>query len=252
MRCGAELSKGAQAYWDSEAKTVTCLACLRPDQASAVVDRGHAGASAGREWHRRHDAREARITQKYGRLSGLVLALSDDPQSTAAWAYGANGETALGALLDPLRHEGMAVLHDRRLPGSKANIDHLVVAPSGVFVVDAKNYRGRVERIDRGGWFTTDHRLYVGGRDKTALVAGMAKQVRAVQGVLASHFTVPVVPVICFVRSDWSLFASPLRFGNVHVLWPRALSKLLRTPGTLTTPQIGEIERQLALTLRAA
>ena len=64
--------------------------------------------------------------------------MSDDPHSTVAWAYGANGERALGNLLDPLRDEGLAVLHDRRIPGSKANIDHVVIAPWGVFVVDAK------------------------------------------------------------------------------------------------------------------
>jgi len=69
----------------------------------------------------------------------------------------------------------MSVLHDRRIPGARANVDHIVVAPWGVFVIDAKNYKGRVEKRDRGGFFSTDYRLYVGGRDKTALVAGMAK-----------------------------------------------------------------------------
>ncbi|MEO6532232.1 MAG: nuclease-related domain-containing protein [Pseudolysinimonas sp.] len=31
-------------------------------------------------------------------------------------------------------------LRDRRIPGSKANIDHVVRAPRGVFVIDAKRY----------------------------------------------------------------------------------------------------------------
>ena len=57
------------------------------------------------------------------------------------------------ALLDPLRDEGLAVLHDRRIPYSKANIDHLIVAPWGVFIVDAKNYKGKVETRNRGGFF---------------------------------------------------------------------------------------------------
>jgi hypothetical protein len=33
-----------------------------------------------------------------------------------------------------------------------------------VFVVDVKNYKGKVETRDRGGFFSTDDRLYVGGR----------------------------------------------------------------------------------------
>jgi hypothetical protein len=56
------------------------------------IDRGEAGGSAGREWRKRHDRRERAIRSRYGKLGGVVLALSDDPQPTAAWSYGANGE----------------------------------------------------------------------------------------------------------------------------------------------------------------
>lgn len=37
------------------------------------------------------------------------------------------------------------VLHDRTNPGSRANIDHLAVTPSGVFTIETKRYAGRVE-----------------------------------------------------------------------------------------------------------
>jgi hypothetical protein len=186
-------------------------------------------------------------------LSGIVIALTEDPHSTVAWAYGANGESALGKQLDTLRSEGIAVLHDRRIPGSKANVDHVVIAPAGVFVIDAKNYKGQVERVDRGGWLAADYRLYVGRRDKTSLVGGMAKQVAAARAVLGTEFAnIPTRPVICFVDADWSLFARPLQFGDVRVLWPRALGKLLRTGGAVTAAQIERIERRLALALPAA
>jgi Nuclease-related domain len=85
-------------------------------------------------------------------------------------------------------------------PPSKANIDHLVIAPRGVFVVDAKNYKGQLERRDRGGFFSTDYRLYVGGRDKTALVAGMAKQAEAVRAALDDEdASLQICKIICFV-----------------------------------------------------
>ncbi|MGH2934437.1 MAG: nuclease-related domain-containing protein [Gaiellaceae bacterium] len=235
----------------------SCASCgaelLEPGAVENAIDRGKAGASAAREWQRRHDNRERRVRKEFGRFGGLVLALTDDPHSTSAWAYGANGENALGAQLNELRQEGMAVIHDRRLRGSRANIDHLVVASSGVFVIDAKNYKGRVERSDRGGWFSTDYRLYVRGRDKTSLVGGMQKQIEAVKAVMGDDFgSVRVTPVICFVEADWSLFASPLQFGDVHVLWPRALAKLLRRDGPLSAEQITRMERMLALSLSAA
>lgn len=255
--CGGALAKGTEASWNREAKTATCLRCLgAPEVATATaaesIERGEAGGSAAREWRRRHDRREQAIRSRYGRLSGVVLALSDDPHSTAAWAYGANGERALGKLLDPLRDEGLAVLHDRRIPGSKANVDHLVVAPRGVFVVDAKNYKGRVEKRDRGG-FSTDYRLYVGGRDKTALVAGMTKQAQAVRAALGDEdASVKVCKTICFVDADWSMFARPIEMDGVRVLWPRALGKLLRTEGPLSHEEIARIERKLAVALPAA
>ena len=256
--CGRALAKGTEASWNRETKTATCVACLgAPEVATAAVadaiKHGEAGGSAAREWRRRHDRREQAIRSRYGRLSGVVLALSDDPHSTAAWAYGANGERALGKLLDPLREEGLAVLHDRRIPGSKANIDHLVVAPWGVFVVDAKNYKGHVEKRDRGGFFSIDYRLYVGGRDKTALVAGMTKQAQAVRAALGDEDTsVKICKTICFVVADWSLFARPIEMDGVHVLWPRALGNLLRREGSLSRDEIARVEHKLALALPPA
>ena len=38
----------------------------------------------------------------------------------------------------------LAVLHDLTIPGSRANLHHLVIGPGGVFVIDSKQYRGRL------------------------------------------------------------------------------------------------------------
>ena len=217
------------------------------------IDHGVAGGSAAQEWKRRHDRREREVRARWGRFGGIALALSEDTHSTNAWASGANGEAKLGKLLDPLREEGLAVLHDRRIPGSRANIDHLVVAPSGVFVIDAKNYKGRVERRDRGAVFSRDYRLYVGGRDRTGLIVALARQVEAVRAALQPPFAdVSIRKVLCFVDAEWSLFASPIELDGTHVLWPRALGKLIRTNGSLSAEQITTIERQLARTLHRA
>jgi hypothetical protein len=49
---------------------------------------------------------------------------------------------------------------------------------------------------------------------------------------------------------NWSLLdRRPLRFGAVYVLWGKALGKLIRAEGSLTSAQISEIERTLALAL---
>jgi Nuclease-related domain len=67
-----------------------------------------------------------------------------------AWRRGAAGERRTGRLLGPLERHGWAVLHDLAIPGSRANLDHLVIGPGGVFVVDSKQYRGRLQ-LDGSG-----------------------------------------------------------------------------------------------------
>lgn len=41
--------------------------------------------------------------------------------------------------------EGWTVLHSREVPGSNADLDHVVVGPAGVFLVDSKNWKGTIE-----------------------------------------------------------------------------------------------------------
>jgi len=73
-----------------------------------------------------------------------VLRFRPSPDAVA-WRRGAAGERRTARLLDPLARHGWAVLHDLAIPGSQANLDHLVIGPGGVFVIDSKQYRGRLQ-----------------------------------------------------------------------------------------------------------
>jgi hypothetical protein len=73
-----------------------------------------------------------------------VLRFRPSPDAIA-WRRGAAGERRTARLLDPLARHGWAVLHDLAVPGSQANLDHLVIGPGGVFVIDSKQYRGRLQ-----------------------------------------------------------------------------------------------------------
>jgi hypothetical protein len=151
-----------------------------------VVSRvaGTAGGSARQKFERLHQARADRIDRQWGRLSGVVKFLSDDPQSTQAWARGSEGERRLAIHLLRTVGDRAVLLHDRKVPRTRGNIDHLAVAASGVWVIDAKNYTGLVQRRDKGGFFKTDYHLYVGGRDRSKIVAGLGWQIEAVRLVL--------------------------------------------------------------------
>lgn len=66
-------------------------------------------------------------------------------RSAGAWAAGADGERRVAAELEALGPEWL-VLHDRLLvPGrSESNLDHVLVGPGGVVLLDTKNWAGRL------------------------------------------------------------------------------------------------------------
>jgi hypothetical protein len=78
--------------------------------------------------------------------SGLawVLRFRVSPEASA-WRRGAAGERRTARLLRHLEDRGWVVLHDLAIPGSPANIDHLLIGPGGVVVIDSKQYRGRLQ-----------------------------------------------------------------------------------------------------------
>ena len=252
--CGRELVPGTKAIWDRSARAATCAGCNGEQR---PLDRGTAGASSARCYEHLHDRREAHAKERYGRLSGVYLRLTDEPQSTSAWAAGSRGEKRLGAFLETLHDdEAIVVLHDRRIPRSRANIDHIAVTSSGVFVIDAKNYTGKVRKVDRGGWFSSDLRLYVGRRDCMKLLTGMAKQVAAIHQALSeatiAEFELEVTPVLCFVDAEWSLFAKPFRLGGVWIEWSESLGRRLTAPGPLSPEHVRTLAKRVAAALPPA
>ncbi|MDR0594414.1 MAG: NERD domain-containing protein, partial [Bifidobacteriaceae bacterium] len=208
---------------------------------------GVAGDSARREFERRKQRREDRVRSQHPRIGGFLLAVSDDPQSTKAWDVGANGEEALGQRLNQAAGPLLRVLHDRRVPGSRANIDHIAVAPSGIWVIDAKKYQGRPQLDVSGGLFTArKEKLLVGRRDCTGLVAGVLRQIEPVKSILSqAGLDAPIQAVLCFVEADWPLFGGAIQTQGVRVIWPGRLIKLLSAPGPLSEHEVDQLQRLL-------
>ncbi len=271
--CAQALPAGTTAEYDRAAKTVRCLDCAAapapsaqpattPSEsptASVEVDSlrakepeivsGRAGASARREYERRSAKREERVRAAHPKIGGFLLAISEEPQSTTAWAIGARGEALLGEGLDGLAPRGVRVLHDRRIPRTRANIDHIAVSSSGVFVIDAKRYSGRPTKQTTGGLFRPRVTLLmVGGRNQTKLVDGVHKQVRLVRDALdAVGFTgVPVRGMLCFIEASWPLIGGSFDIDGVDVLWPKRAAEHLLVPGDLDEAMTERVHRSLA------
>jgi Nuclease-related domain len=99
-------------------------------------------------------------------LVGLALAalvawrLRFRPSEQArTWQRGARGERRTARLLDRLTRDGFVVFHDLAVPDSDANVDHLVIGPTGVFVIDSKQWTGQVRQGGDGLAWHNHYRL---------------------------------------------------------------------------------------------
>lgn len=254
--CGATVPARADAIYERSTKTVRCLGCSVPEDVLAVaapahVDVGTPGASARREHERRHASREERVRSKHPKIGGLLLALSEDPQSTTAWHAGAVGEERLGAKLNELASDRLRVLHDRRIPGTRSNIDHIAVSSTGIYVVDAKQYKGRPAlKIEGGVLRPRVETLFVGSRDRSKLVDGVLRQVDVVRPVVADR--APLIGVLCFIDADWPLVGGAFAIRGVRVTRPRKLYSSLAAEGSLGAAAIDELHRAIAEALPPA
>jgi hypothetical protein len=145
------------------------------------------------------------------------------------------------------------MLHDRRVPGTRGNIDHIAIAPAGGFVIDAKFYDGVIRIRNVGNIFRRDERLYVGSRDCSKLARNMAWQVEAVSTSLSQAGIAPVppvVPVLCFVDGDWPWFGAPDAFEGVRLESERSIAKLFDAECVLDSEAIDQVARILAAACR--
>lgn len=166
----------------------------------------------------------------------------------------AGGEERLAARLDASAGQALRLLHDRRIPRSRANIDHIAVTSTGVYVIDAKRYQGRPDVRAEGGLFRPRvERLVVGRRDCTPLLDSLDKQVAAVRAALAqAHNDVSSHGVLCFVDADWPLLGGDLTVRSVRVLSPKKLRRRLATPGDVNSGVIEAVHGALAEALPPA
>lgn len=153
------------------------------------------------------------------------------------------------ARLELVEDEGVIVLNDRRVPGSRAAIKHIAVAPAGVFVIDAEDLKGLVHTRRQGPISALGpDELHVGRRDCTPLVGAVLHQAEAVRDTLRAQpwaSEVPVHPMLCLTRAQWG-FASPIQLGDVWVGWPQLVAPRVRAPVVMDSPMVDEVSSVLA------
>jgi hypothetical protein len=175
-------------------------------------------------------------------VAGWALRFRPSPDALA-WRQGAAGERRTARLLGPLERHGWAVLHDLAVSGSRANIDHLVIGPGGVFVIDSKQYRGRLQLDSSGRLWHGRHPLAPSLR-AVSFDADQAAQVLPDPGVA-------VVPIVAVHGAEvpWGKVVT----DGVPVVAARRLPGMLRQLPTVLGPErVTDLAGQARVRFRAA
>jgi Nuclease-related domain len=175
-------------------------------------------------------------------VAGWGLRFRPSPDAVA-WRRGAAGERHTARLLGQLERHGWAVLHDLAVPGSRASLDHLVIGPSGVFVVDSKQYRGRLQVDPRG-------RLWHGRYPLSPVLRAVSFEADQAARVLPDPGVV-VLPIVAVhgAQVPWGKVVT----DGVPVVPARRLPSMLRAlPAVLGPEQVAWLADQARVRFHAA
>lgn len=171
------------------------------------------------------------------------MSLEREFVSTAPFVYSDTGEREATKVLTSTLGDSVQFLFNRRVGSGKVHgqVDIIVVAPSGVFVLDPKDYWGRKVRANRGR-----DAFVVNGRVRPALADSMRRHIDAVRVAMAvgPMPTVPVSGAFCFIGAD--LPVGPLVVGGVPATTLRGAAKLLKRRGPLTAQHRAELHAYLS------
>jgi hypothetical protein len=174
--------------------------------------------------------------------AGWGLRFRPSPDAVA-WRRGAAGERRTAQLLDPLERHGWVILHDLAIPHSQANIDHLVIGPGGVFVIDSKQYRGRLQLDPTGG-------LWHGRYPLAPTLQAVSFEADEAAVVLPDP-GMAVVPIVAVhgARVPWGKVV----VAGVPVVPARRLPSMLRAlPAVLGPDRVADLADQARVRFHAA
>lgn len=125
---------------------------------------------------------------------------------------------------------------------------YVVVAPSGVWVIDSKRYKGKVAVVKP---LFARTKLTINGRDRSKLIDDLAQQVELVKAVMTEVApNVPVRGALCFVDSDMP--ARKLTFKGFPLLNVKPLAKRINARGQLAPDHLRIVALELARRFPAA
>jgi len=165
-------------------------------------------------------------TPAWKRVGAFLLDVRTEEQN---WRKGADGELRLARHLAKLPCPPWHLRHDLALPGSDANIDHLVIGPPGVFVINTKNHSG--QRV-----WVYESRMGVANVTTDYLAKARAEALRVQRLLNGCAVAVDVIPVIAVYCRELAIESRPT---DVEVRDAISLRRWLTRLPRLMTPADG-------------
>ena len=145
---------------------------------------------------------------------------------------GAFGERFVGELLDPLKREKWHVFHDMPAEGKRRdfNLDHVVVGPTGVYVIETKTWRKEIGKGLPGATVIYDGRTLRGPRGvNNKPLDQVEANAKWLQEFLKAKLEVEVRPVLTFPEWGVKFDLSAPDNRDTRVVISSSLVKFLTT-----------------------
>jgi nuclease-like protein len=158
-----------------------------------------------------------------------------------------HGEAWTASRLDQhLKGTEVTLLHDRRIPASRAHIDHIAVGRGGIVVIGSHRWEG-TPRV-RGA------HLMVAGRNRTKIVHSIERQAAIVSEVLEGtpYEGAKVEAALCWVNYSERPLSRTMQIGGVVIDAPKKIARLAARPGRWSVADIDQVAAILAERLRPA
>lgn len=179
------------------------------------------------------DARAAQVRSVVPVAGGAIANIAPTPKRSRKLRKWADESRKVGAALQMLQQNGMAVLHDRSIPGTDGNIEHFVIGNQGIVVVRAAPFKGRIKTKKRD--------VLVGGNNITVVLTGLAARVDTVRHMIGGACEVQGALCLMDHRSDPKMFG-PTSVGSTQ----GTIEQLARVhAGAPPRDDIGKIANEL-------
>jgi hypothetical protein len=159
--------------------------------------------------------------------AGANIGIAVEPRLPAPAADLPLQQESVTEALERRSRREVRFLHGRSMPLAGLRIDHIAIAPGGVWVLDARRYDDEAYVVGHGA----AQQLWIGEENRTALVEALTVQVEAISAVVEEICPdVRTHGALCFTDTDLPAFRT-LTVRGYPLYWAKALPKRLNADG---------------------